>query len=95
MSYSKIRLYSILLMLVCALSLLIVNYYPTGNFIGGPAIILFVYVPLGIINLIVSGFIWSGRAKSLQFNSRLLRVSGLITLIFVGLLIYYILSNPV
>ena len=76
--------------LVSILCLLVLYLWPTGDWMGGPLIGMFIYLPLLIINgvlLILCAVLDQGR----RFIAVL---QGIITLACVILLVYYIINHP-
>jgi len=72
-----------LFVLICVTMLVSINLIPRGNFISAPAITLFIYLPLIIVQVVLLIQIWTIdkteiRAKNLIFYS-----CFLITLVFI------------
>jgi hypothetical protein len=64
---TKNRLVGAALFVLTLIPIVVVNYYPTGDWIGGPLLIFYFLVPLSVIQLgvLVLCFMKDGKAKGL------------------------------
>lgn len=80
------RLASAALFIVTVIPIVVVNYYPVGDWMGGPLMILFILIPLSVVQLIVT--ILNFRKKENVKSIAALQTA--IMLLCNGLMVYYI-----
>jgi hypothetical protein len=89
MTAKGVRIAVSLFVAICGILCYVINAIPRGNFIGAPAITLFVYIPLLVVQLLILINVWLGTNKG-----RVMRVSFwsslFITIIFAYLLYDYL-----
>jgi heme O synthase-like polyprenyltransferase len=92
MSLKSIRIWATLFVLICVVALVAINLIPRGNFITAPAITLFVYAPLMIVQIVLLIQIWTTDETEIRARNWFFYSCLLITLIFIYFF-YHFLKN--
>jgi len=89
MNRKIVRILSTFFFIICAVILAILNIIPRGNFIAGPTITLFIYVPLLIIQLFLLIRVWTEKI-TIKALKRSVYFSLFIVLIFICFFIHFL-----
>lgn len=74
-------------------SMIAINVIPRGNFIGGPFLFLFIYLPLSCIQLFFLARVWLFKNNSEKVNQRMFYASLVLLLIVEYLLFDYLINT--
>ncbi len=83
----KIKL-EIIFLIISFISLIVINYYPTGDWMSAPLLILFIIFPLMIIQILLMVVL-----LILKHNKLILGIQGIISIFCLILMLYYIFNR--
>ncbi len=61
---TKVRLATVALFVLTVIPIVVVNYYPAGDWVSGPLLILYLLVPLLIMQFVLMLFCFGARQKA-------------------------------
>lgn len=92
MKTSKAKFFITLFSVCMVIAMITINVIPRGNFIGGPFLFLFIYLPLSCLQLFFLVRVWLFKNNSEKANQRMF-YGSLVLIIIVGYLLFDYLSN--
>jgi hypothetical protein len=90
MKLTTIRIWVTIFAFICLTLLVLINLIPRGNFIGAPAISIFVYSPLLLVELFFLIRLWIWKQITVKALNSIFYFSLAIAIIFVYLFVDYL-----